>query len=99
MAMKKGMKKAKLPMIKKDINDFLLSEEGKISRKNIAKLGISLAVLGLMFEANNASAQHTNHGQHNSYLYSSGRGGHTSGAPAHVNSHASHGSHSSGGWC
>jgi len=84
-----------LPKVKKEINDFLLSEEGKINKRNIAKIGISLAVLGLMLEPQSASASHTSHNSHNSALFSSGRGGHNSSTP-HTNSHSSHGS---GGWC
>jgi len=38
----------KLPQIKKNIKAFLSSEEGKISQKNVSKMGLGLAVLGLM---------------------------------------------------
>jgi len=86
--MKKNSRKTKkkLPQIKKDIKDFLLSEEGKISKKNIAKLGISLAILGMTLQPNNAHAAHT------SRFYDQSQGGHNS-------NHANHPNHNSGGWC
>lgn len=87
----------KLPSIKKDIKDFLLSEEGKITKKNIAKLGISLAILGMMLQPQSAQAQHTSHSSHSSGFFSAGRGGHNS-STTHINVHANHPNHSSGGW-
>ena len=80
-------KKYKIPKIKKDIKYFLLSEEGKITKKDIAKIGLSLGVLGMMFTPTQVAA-------HNNYFFSgygqsgsAARGGHVS--------HSSHGSHSS----
>jgi len=35
----------KLPQIKKNIKAFLSSEEGKISQKNVSKMGLGLAVI------------------------------------------------------
>ena len=85
------MKKSyKFPKFKKDIKDFLLSEEGKIAKKDIAKIGISLAVLGLMFPSR-AAAMHTN------FFSTAGRGGHSSHS-SHA-SHASHGSHCNSRGC
>lgn len=79
-----------LPKFKKNIKDFLLSEEGKIAKKDIAKIGMSLAVLSLMFPSQ-VAAQHTN------TFFSTGQGGHTShSSHASHASHASHGSHDSG---
>jgi len=94
MPKKNGRTKKKFPQIKKDIKDFLLSEEGKVSKKNIAKLGVSLAVLAVIFEPEAAAA-------HNSSLFTSGTGGHTSAHSNHSNhgNHGNHGNHSSGGWC
>ena len=75
--------KVKLPKIKTDIKDFLLNDEGKITQKNIFKMGMSLIAVGMLFTPTQAMAQHTN------TFFSTGRGGH--------NSHNSHGSHSSHG--
>lgn len=85
-------KKNKLPQIKKDIKDFLLKEEGKIVKKDIVKIGISVAVLGMVLKPTDVSAAHS------SSIFTSGRGGHTS--HSSHSSHSSHGSHgSTGGWC
>lgn len=76
--------KVKLPKIKTDIKDFLLNDEGKITKKNIFKMGMSLIAAGMLFTPTQAmAADHTN------VFFSTGRGGH--------NSHNSHGSHSSHG--
>lgn len=77
--------KTKFPQIKKDIKDFLLSEEGKVSKKNIAKIGMSLAALGLLLQPESAQAQHT------SALQATGGGRHAS--------HTNHSNHGHGGWC
>lgn len=98
MQRKNGKIKKKLPKIKKDIKDFLLSEEGKISKKNIAKLGISLAILAMTLQPQSAQAQHSSHSSHSNTFFSSGRGGHSS-ATVHSSVHANHGHHGSGGWC
>ena len=89
--MAKGNKKKKnmIPKLKRDVNNFLLNEEGKISRKNIAKLGISLTILGLMLEPRQSVAQpctegeigctHINAGaEHFSNFFPEGAGGHNS---------------------
>lgn len=83
MSRKAMRKKAKLPRIKKNVKDFLLSEEGKVSKKNIAKLGISLTALGMALRPESAQAQHM------SLLLPEN----------HTSSHANHGAHGSGGWC
>jgi hypothetical protein len=90
--------KKKLPQIKKEIKDFLLSEEGKISKKNIAKLGISLVILAMTLQPQIAQGQHTSHSSHSNTFFSGGRGGHNSNTP-HSSSHANHHNHGSGGWC
>lgn len=96
-------KKIKIPNLKKEIKDFLLSEEGKISKIDVAKIGISLAVLSMMFQSKIVSAGHSSSiphssgavGHSNQFLFS-GSGGHDSGPP-HISHgvHASHGSHGS----
>lgn len=90
--------KKKLPKIKKDLKDFLLSEEGNVSKKSIAKLGLSLAILGMMLEPQTAQAAHTSHSSHSNRFFTAGQGGHRS-ATTHTNTHANHSSHSRGGWC
>lgn len=100
------MKKRLFPKIKKEIKDFLLSEEGKISKEKVAKLGIAASVLAMMFQSDNVSAGHSSSVPHSSgaqphqnVFFSERRGGHNSGIPhaSHPNhaSHGSHGSHSS----
>ncbi|MDP1852669.1 MAG: His-Xaa-Ser repeat protein HxsA4 [Candidatus Omnitrophota bacterium] len=92
----KEKNESRLPRIKKQIKDFLLREEGKISKKDIAKIGISLAVLSAMFKPDSAqAASHASHNNHANALVTAGRGGHNSGTPH--GSHGSHGSHSSHG--
>lgn len=90
--------KAKFPQVKKDIKDFIFNEEGKISKNNIAKLGISLAVLGMMLQPENTQAQHSSHSSHTNAFFATGRGGHNS-STVHTNVHANHGNHGVGGWC
>lgn len=94
----KNKRKKHLPQIKKEIKDFILNEEGKISKKSIAKVGLSLAVLKTMLDPQSAQAAHTSHSNHNNAFFSGGEGGHTS-STVHTNVHANHGNHSAGGWC
>lgn len=90
---KKGRKKAnRFPKLKKEIKDFLSSEEGSITEKKITKMGIILGSLAMMFSPDHADAQ-----SHSSSLFSAGHTSHTSHA-SHA-SHGSHGSHGAGGWC
>jgi hypothetical protein len=49
--------KIKLPQIKKSVWSFLNDEEGKIIKKNALKIGVSVALLGLI--ADKAAAQHS----------------------------------------
>jgi len=102
--MKRKAKKTKdkrIPAIKKDIKDFLFNEEGNIPKKNIVKIGISLAVLGMMIEPQGAQAGHTSHSSHSNSLFSpGGQGGHSSSVAAHSSSHSNWWSHGrGGGWC
>lgn len=93
----------KLPSIKKNIEAFLTSEEGKISKKSALELGMGVAMLGTML-TQTASAVHKSFSQagspssHASYL-SKGSGDmaavHTSGGHTSHISHSSHSSHSS----
>lgn len=102
MKAKHSKKKNKLPRIGKNIKDFLLSEEGKITKKDVVKIGMFLAVLSLMppSEAKAGSGPHSN-SFYTTPNASGGTGGHTSHTShASHSSHGSHGSHSNGGtWC
>ena len=89
----------KIPSIKKEIKDFLLSEEGKISKKDIAKIGMSVAVLSMLFAPDSAQAGHSSTSRHTngpSAVHASGTfddmfgNGHDSAHP-----HGSHNSHHS----
>ncbi len=98
----KKIKNKNFPLVKKDIKSFLFNEEGNISKKNIAKIGISLALLGVMLEPQSAHAvSHASHTSHSNVLDGTGH----SSSTAHVNNHsnhsnhANHDAHGSGGWC
>ncbi len=92
-------KKKNMPQLKEEIKDFLFNEEGKITKKNIGKIGISLVILGMMLESNaSAHNSHSSVAPHTNSFNYGGSGGHTS-APVHSNTHANHSNHSSGGWC
>ncbi len=99
MKKNKQKKTRKLPQLKKDIKDFLTNEEGKISKKNVAKIGVSLAVLAMALDHKSAQAQHSNHSNHNNGMNDTASGGWHNSGGVHTNSHANHGNHSSGGWC
>ncbi len=71
----------KTTKVRKDIKEFLLSEEGKITKKDIAKIGTGLALVSMLFAPESAPAAHANS------FYTTGQGGHVS--------HSSHGSHAS----
>jgi hypothetical protein len=91
----------KVPLVKRDIKDFLFSEEGNISKKNIAKIGVSLAVLGVMLEPQSAHAQHTSHSSHSNSFFGGGHSSSTGHSSAHANhsNHGNHDAHGNGGWC
>ncbi|MBW2044485.1 MAG: hypothetical protein JRI96_06305 [Deltaproteobacteria bacterium] len=84
-------KDSKLPAFRKNVKDFLLSEEGKITKKDIIKLGSSLAFLATVFTPTQAFAIHWN------YFYSAWNGGHYS--HSSHSSHSSHGSHCNSRFC
>jgi len=85
------IKKNKIPRIKKDIQDFLIAEEGTISKKSVIDTGLALALLTVFLGSQTQEAS----GQ---YPHTSG-GTHTSlgGDPAETchNQHSNHGSHGS----
>jgi hypothetical protein len=87
------MAKKKIPSIKKDIETFLNSEEGKISKKSALDLGIGIIALSLL-AAGPASAAHSSYfqnvvgkGQHISSHTSCHTSCHSS---CHSNCHSSH---------
>ncbi|MDP2905747.1 MAG: hypothetical protein Q8O22_05540 [Candidatus Omnitrophota bacterium] len=93
-------KRSVLPQLKKEIVDFLLSEEGRITEKKIARIGISLGFLALMSRPDNAAAlggmpEHTSTFTHPDIANPPG-GHYSHGSHA---SHASHSNHGSGNWC
>ena len=83
------MAKKKIPSIKKDIETFLNSEEGKISKKSALDLGLGVIALGLL-AAGPASAGHSS-----SFQNVAGRGQHTSShVSCHTSCHSFHSAHS-----
>ena len=63
------MNKNRLPKIKKDIKSFLTSEDGKISKKDIAKIAMGILIIGLSVKGlshpidhADAACAHGNHG-------------------------------------
>lgn len=95
--------KMKIPGFKKTIMDFLLNEEGKIVKKNLSKIGLSLLFLSLTLESQNSQAMaagHANSTGHSNSMNFFGQGGHTSGPYVHSNFvHGNHSNHSHKGWC
>ncbi len=97
----------------KKLKNFLLSEEGKIKKRDLAKLGLSLAILAGTFGETPANAQGTSHSNDATGSHASSElphssafsnpmffqyDGHVSSIP-HVNGlgHANHVSHNSHG--
>lgn len=97
------IKKNKIPRIKKDIQDFLIAEEGAISKKSVINTGLALVLLTTLLgsqiqEASGVASLHNSGGVHTS---SGGSPGETCTHNQHTNhgSHGSHDAHASGGWC
>lgn len=89
--MKKKTKKT--PKFKKNIKGFLLSEEGKISKKNVAKIGLSLLAIKTALGPGEAQASHSDSLM--PHASSTTAAGHSA-----FQGHTSHDStHSAGGWC
>ena len=96
MAQKKKSKKVaskapKLPKVEKELKDFIVDEQGKMTRKDVAKLGVSLAVLGMMMQPGSADAAHTN-------VVSVHNPVDNCATHTNVTSHSNHSNHSDGGW-
>ncbi|MGC9047025.1 MAG: hypothetical protein ACP5IC_02840, partial [Minisyncoccia bacterium] len=85
---KKEVQKIAIPSIKKDLKSFLTSEEGKITKKNVLKLGTALFIIsqvlqqGIIKGADNIEFKNTplKNNSHNQIVFSS---------------HVSHSSHAS----
>ena len=60
------MNQKKLPSIKKDIKNFLNSEEGKITKKNSFKIGTTLGIIGIVLGNSVSAAPSCDHGSHSS---------------------------------
>ncbi len=97
--MKKSKKKKKLlPKFNKDIKKFCFSEEGKISKSVVAKIGLTMAVLASVIDKSVACVHSSLTTPHDSNAYFAN--GHISGpTTTHAShpSHTSHGSHGSHG--
>jgi len=98
MKNKSGDSKKLLPKVKKEIKDFCFSEEGRISKKSIIQMGLTLIILGIAIDP--VQACHVNNALPNSHsnsLFPTGQGGHSSATHASHASHPSHTSHGSHG--
>ena len=93
----KRSNKKTLPQIQKHLKNFCFNEEGKISKKSIAKIGLMLAFLANALYS--VQAHHFSAGHNNAVneFYATGTGGHFSGNVATHASHPSHTSHGSHG--
>jgi len=66
-------KNKKFPQIKKDIKEFLTSEEGKVNKKDITKIALTVLMLGIATagitrpQDADAACLHGNHTSHASY--------------------------------
>lgn len=82
-----------IPDIKKEVRDFCLSEEGRISKKTLTKLGLTFVVLGATVTPA-VACWHGHSYSHTNAFNSCTPGYHESYQP-HVNhsAHTSHGSH------
>src|SRR5512135_2271393 len=95
---RKKEKSSLAPPRKKNLKNFCFEEEGKISKKSLAKAGLTLAMLGSAIETATANHSNTTHVNINPNHSSSFVGnGHDSSwiSVTHAShpSHSSHGSH------
>lgn len=97
--MKNNSKHSKklLPKVKKEIKDFCFSEEGRISKRTLVQLGLTLAMFGVAIDP--VLAHHSSAGPvtHANTLFATGQGGHSSATHTSHSSHPSHTSHGSHG--
>ena len=98
--MKKIRRKSKntaLPQISKHLKNYCFNEEGKISKKSIAKIGMTLAFLASSLDSSQANHSSGTHNSAQNIFFATGEGGHSSGTVATHASHPSHTSHGSHG--
>jgi len=98
--MKKNRRKSKntaLPQIRKHLKNYCFNEEGKISKKSIAKIGMTLAFLAGSLDSSQAHHSSGTHSASQNVFFEQGEGGHSSGVVASHASHPSHTSHGSHG--
>ncbi len=84
-----------IPKIKKEISLFINSEEAKVLKKDIAKLGLAASVIaGIMAQAQSSQAQaHVDHSDHtDNSVHTDSVGPHTS-HDSHVDGHADSSTH------
>ncbi len=71
--MRMGKTSKKLPLIRKNLKTFLLSEEGKMTKKDIVKMTAAVvavaSILGVAAKPNDSLAvgYHVSHGSHGSH--------------------------------
>jgi len=101
MVQKKKKKVSNLPKVKKELKDFMADDEGKMTRKDVAKLGVSLAVLGMMMQPGSAQARHmvTTDSHSNSVTVNPNSSGQSCVTHHNVSTQIDyHYNHSDGGW-
>jgi hypothetical protein len=98
---KKNKKIVSLPKVKKELKDFMTDDKGKMTRKDVAKLGVSLAVLGVMMQPGSSQAGVNHNDAVNTHSNSVTPGSPTANCAAHSNvteSVVTHLNHGQGGW-
>ena len=100
MANKKKIKKVvKLPKVQKELKDFIADEQGKMTRQDVAKLGVSLAVLGMMMQPKAADAccnfTNSTNPTHANSIQMQGNAAVHSNVTSEITTHCNH---CSGGW-
>jgi hypothetical protein len=100
----KSLKKVpKLPKVEKQLKDFIGDEEGKMTKKDVAKLGVSLAVLGMMMQPDAAQAGGDIHSNGPTHVNTLTAHNPVDNCATHHNvtshgNHSNHSNHSDGGW-
>ena len=81
--------KSQLPKIKKDLKNFLSNEEGRIAKKNVKKIALTLAALSAatagLIKSDSSLAAICSHSFHSIHSVHS--------------AHSAHSDHHRGGWC
>lgn len=89
------MSKNILPKAKKSIKNYIMGEDGKISKQSMLTLGafFGASAFASIVSTKNVQAQHVSHGAHCSHSSHGSHGSHS--AHGSHSSHVSHGSHGS----